>query len=277
MALGLAITLDANRYAARIVLSGIPATADTYSIFRTAPSGNEAGVRGAVDTPVPADTTSLVVRDYEAPFDLQLTYTATVYDGTTIVGTATATFTLVWDDCEAWLVDLARPTNSLPTVIESLRELTFDAATAIHRVLNRRAPVVTSLPAWTPAAELIVLADTLTERDRMRALFGSGYPFLLRTTPDLGIGNLYLDLTSFVEERISGYGYDPQRRFRIACVQVERPDPAIYVPLAPNTYDHVKATYATYAALKAAVGTYDELAYTGGAIGPFVPWLPSDV
>ena len=32
-----------------------------------------------------------------------------------------------------------------------------------------------------------------------------------------------------------------ERRFRVACVQVERPDPLVYAPLAPNTYANVKA------------------------------------
>ena len=191
------------------------------------------------------------------------------------------TVTVAYGECPAWLVDLARPTNSLPAVIESMRELNFDAPAGVHRVLERRAPVMTTLPAYTPTAELVVLSDTLSERDRMRNLFGSGYPFLLRTDPLEGIGNMYLGLTQFVEERILSDGYAPQRRFRVACVQVERPDPGVFVPTAPNTYQNVKDTFATYQELKDTVGTYDQLAYTfpddPDAAGAFVPWLPDDI
>ena len=278
MAVALAVTLDPPRLAARLEVTGIPAGADTLTIERLSPSGSVAGVRGAVNAVVTG--TSFIVRDYELPFDTPLTYTVTVYDGTTNVGSATVGFTLTYSECEDWLCDLARPTNSLPLVVESMTELAFEAAVGVHRILNRRAPVLTALPSWTPASELIVITETLGERDQVRALLGSGYPFLLRTDPVQGIGNMYLGVTGFTEERFLTPGIAPQRRFRIACIQVDRPDPSIYVPQPPSTYADVKARYATYAALKTAVGTYDELAYTYPATpeyGPIEPWLPDDV
>jgi hypothetical protein len=278
MAVTLTVTLEPARQAARLEVDGLPAPTDTFTITRTAPSGNVAAVRGAVGVPVTGPT--MIVRDYELPFDLPVVYAVTVYDGADVVAEASATFEIVWDGCEAWLVDLAHPTNSLPLVVESIKELDFGIAAGVHRVLNRRAPVLTTLPAWTPSTELIVLTDTLTERDQVRALYGSGYPFLLRTSPELGVGNLYLGLTEFVEERFLSPGAAPERRFRAACVQVERPDPALYVPLAPNTYANVAALYASYADLLAAVGTYDQLAYTfpdNPDYEPLPPWLPDDV
>lgn len=279
MAVTLAASLDPERLAVRLQVDGVPAGADTYTISRRSPSGNSADVRGASGAPVAIPTQ--IARDYEAPFELDLVYTVTVYDGSSSVGTASVTFRLEWDDCDAWLVDLARPLNSLPTTIESLRQLQFEMPAGIHRILNRRAPVLTTLPAYTPAAELVVLTDTLDERDRVRNLLGSGYPFLLRTVPEQGIGNLYLGLTSFSEERILSDGYRPQRRFSVQCVQVERPDPAVYVPVAPNTYANVRADYATYAALKTAVGTYDQLAFTFPSDpdweAAFPPWPPDDI
>jgi hypothetical protein len=277
MAVALAATLEEERLAARLSVTGIPAGTDTLTIERRSPSGHVAGVRGAVDATVTG--TTYLIRDYELPFDLAVTYTVTCYDGSTVVGTASAIFSISYGKCEAWLTDLARPTNSLPVTIESINELASTVPSGVHRVLDRRAPVVTALIAWTPATQLVFLTDTLDERDQVRALLGSGYPFLLRTTPEQGIGNAYLALTEFVEERFLTLGERPERRFRVASVIVERPDPAIYVPLAPNTYDRVKATYATYAALKAAVATYDDLAYTYpvGVASPIVPWLPDDV
>jgi hypothetical protein len=277
MAVTLTVTPEPAKAAARLEVDGVPAGADTYTITRTSPSGASTGVRGAVDAPVQIPTE--IIRDWELPLDVPVTYAVTVYDGTTVVGSATAAFTATWDQCPAWLVDLARPTNSLALTIESMVDLDFEAAVGVHRILNRRAPVLTSLPAWTPSSELIVLTGTLTERDQVRNLLGSGYPFLLRTTPDMGIGNMYLGVTQFVEERFLTLGDAPQRRFKVSVIQVERPDPAIFVPTAPMTYAAVKATYATYAALKAAVGTYDQLLYTftGVDASPVIPWLPDDV
>lgn len=279
MAVVLAATLEPDRLSVRLNVGGIPAAATTYTISRTSPSGSSTGVRGAVGAPVTG--TTAIARDYEVPFDVPVVYTVTVYQDTTVVGTATAAaFTVASHGCDAWLVDLARPTNSLPVTIESMDALDFAVASGVHRVLNRRAPVMTSLPAWTPSTELSVLTDTLDERDQVRALYGTGFPFLLRTDPDQGIGNMYLGLTDFVEERFLPLGDAPQRRFRAACVQVERPDPGLFVPTPPNTYANVKASYATYADMKAAVGTYDQLAYTFPAnpdAEPSPPWLPDDI
>jgi hypothetical protein len=126
----------------------------------------------------------------------------------------------------------------------------------------------------------VLVTGTEGERDQVRTVLGSGYPCLLRTPPAQGVGNMYVGVTGFTEARASRVALHDDRRFRIACVQVERPDPSVYVPLAPMTYDLVAATYASYAELLAAVGSYDELAYTypeGGEPGGAVPWLPDDV
>ena len=278
LAVGLTATLDAPRAAVKLDLTGIPVGAASVTITRTSPSGNIAGVRGAVGAAVSG--TTYTARDFEIPLGLSVTYNATVYDaGGAVVGSASVAFLVPYADCQAWLVDLARPTNSLQVVIESLAALDYPVPSGIYRVLDRRAPVVVALPAQTPAAELVVLTDSLDERDQCRYLFGSGYPFLVRTTQELGIGNAYFGLSEFVEERLLTLGTKPQRRFRVTVVQVERPDPAIYVPLAPNIYSNVKATYASYAALKAGVASYDALAYTYpvGVVNPLPPWPPDDV
>jgi hypothetical protein len=274
----ISVALDERSAAAIATVAGIPPAATAYTVQRESPSGSTVGVRGAVRAPVAGDTA--IVHDYEAPLDVELVYTAIAYDtGGELERADAAPFLIPWDKCESWLVDLARPTNSLVLTLESFTALTFDFAAGVHRVLNRRAPVLTTLPAYTPSGELVVLTDTLDERDQMRAMLGNGYPILVRA-PDLGIGNMYLGLTQFIEERFLTLGARPERRFRIAATQVERPDPAYYVPRPPNTYQNVADTYATYADLAAAVGTYDELAYSwpdAPQPSPIEPWLPDDI
>ncbi|HEY3021025.1 MAG TPA: hypothetical protein VGJ32_12580 [Solirubrobacteraceae bacterium] len=280
MAVTLAVTEEPERAAARVAVGGIPAGAATLTVERTSPSGAVAGVRGAVGASA-SGLASYVTRDYELPLGVALTYAVTVYDGASaVVGQASAAFELTYPDLgDPWLVDLARPLNSLPVLVESLAELSYEAATGVHRVLERRAPVLTALPGWTPAAELVVVTATEEERERARALLGTGYPLLLRTPPAQGVGNIFLGVTGFVEARASRLAQAQDRRFRISCTQVERPDPSIYVPLAPSTYAGAKATYATYADLLAGAATYEGLAYTypSGVADPILPWLPDDV
>ena len=278
MALAIAVSHDAGRDSALITVSGLPAGTRSLTIARVGPSGVLAGVRGA-DPAAAQPPSNFITHDFEVPLGVPLTYGVTAWDvNGASLGSAAVGFQLSYDDCNDWLVDLARSLNSLVVEVESMRELDYQVPAGVHRVLNRRAPVVTALPAWTPALELIVLTQTLDERNSVRTLLGSGFPFLLRTAPAQGVGNMYLSLTEFVEERFLPLGVAPQRRFRVQCVQVERPDPGLFVPVAPNTYANVKATFATYAALKAGVANYDALAYSypaGG--GPPDPWLPEDV
>jgi hypothetical protein len=242
---------------------------------RSSQSGNVAGVRGWIERDV-SGTTVAMARDWEVPFDVDLVYTATLSDGTV----ATGTFRIDYHACEAWLVDLARPTNSLPLVIESMSTLDYALPVGVHRVLDRRAPILTTLPAWTPSTELLVLTETLSERDRVRALYGSGYPFLLRTDPEQGVGNIYFGLTDFKEERIITLGRAPLRRFLAECVQVERPDPALFTPSPPNTYADVLAEFDDYADLLGQMETYDAMLYHipgETTASPVTPWLPDDV
>lgn len=277
----LSFATDPARMAVVVTLAGLDATTDHVALQRTSPSGNTVTVRGAADLPTDGNP-SVVIRDWEAPLNVALHYVATLYDaGDNVVGTAEGDYTLTWTDCKAWLVDMARPTNSLALVIESFTPLDFEVPAGVHRVLDRRAPVLVTLPAWTPDAELVLLTDTLPERDALRNLLGSGYPVLLRTTPEQGVGNMYLGVTDFKEERFLTLGTRAQRRFAVEVVQVERPSAFVFSPAPPMTYQVVSETWATYADLLLAVGTYDALAYTfpdmGEGSSPLVPWLPADV
>jgi len=205
----LTVTKDNNRDAAVVDVSGIPANTATMTLERTSPSGYTVGVRGAVGVNVVGDTTE-VFHDWEIPLGVPVHYVAHFYGPQGgDMGSASADFTLPYTDCRAWLVDLARPTNSLQVTIESFTPLDFEVAAGVNRVLERRAPVLVTLPAWTPDAELVVLTDTLLERDMVRALLGSGYAFLLRTTQEQGVGNMYLGVTDFKEDRISTLGAPP--------------------------------------------------------------------
>jgi hypothetical protein len=272
-------TLETDRDAVRLDVT-CPATTTGLSIWRVAPSGNIAYVRGW--DPGAAAPGAVIARDYEAPLGIELDYYAVANDASGIGGATStaATITIPAGDCEVWLVDLARPINSLQVRVESLAELEFPAAVGVHRVLNRRAPVLTSLPTWTPEGELIVLTDDEPQRDAVRALLGSGFPFLLRTTPAWGIGNMYCGMLGFVEGRIVAPGDAPYRRFRVAIVQVERPDPALFEPSAPNTWQNVADTFADWAEVKSLAKTWDNLGNTyplNPLANPVTPWLPDDV
>ena len=256
-----------------------PAGATTVTITRAGPSGTPAGVRGAAPmTVVPGP---VIVRDFEVPIGVAVTYTAQSFDGTgAVIDTQTATVTVPSAGvCDMWLNDLARVTNTIPITIESLPELDYATPVSVHDIIARRDPIVSSDIAHTPSFELSFLTDTLTQRDQARSLLGNGVTVLLRTPPEDGIGNLYFAVTDYKEQRIVTDATPPARRFVVNGRQVQRPDPTLYRPLGVAVYQHVKDTFATYTDLEAARVNYDAVLYdwAGDAPSDIVPWLPDDV
>lgn len=260
----------------------VPAGDDRLTVLRTGPSGTPAIVRGAGELVVTAGST-VIVRDYEAPLGVPLTYTATSWPIATPASTESASDTITVPSSSAdnpWLVDLAKPTNTLRVILESLAELEYRQASGVHEVLNRRSPIVTGDLARTPTFDLVFVTLELAERERARAALGNGTPLLVRTPPEHGVGNLYLFPSSgWSEQRVSRLALETVRRFTVRAQQVERPDPTLYVPTAPTTYAAVAAAFADYAALAAARSSYDALAYDYAAGEPTstVPWPPDDV
>jgi len=256
-----------------------PAGTATVTITRTGPSGTPAAVRGWVDEPaVPG---AVIARDFEAPLGVPIVYTATAENAAgSVIDTATATITVPAAGCsDTWLNDLARAANSMVVAIESLPDLDHLVPASVHEIITRRAPIVTSDIAHTPAFELSVLTESLDDRDQCRAILGNGVPVLLRTPPQDGIGNLYFSVLGFHEQRIVTDGTVPDRRFVVTGRQVQRPDPLLYAPVGVATYAHVKATFATYTALKAGRANYDAVLYdwSGSTPSDIVPWPPDDV
>ncbi|HEY7621690.1 MAG TPA: hypothetical protein VH834_18060 [Solirubrobacteraceae bacterium] len=276
----IAVALELPVYGVKVTV-GVPAGAKLLNVWRTGPSGTVAYVRTAYQRAVTGPT-SAIAHDFEAPFGVPLVYTAqvTLADGSQASQVSAAPFTLEPPDDYPWLNDLMRPTNAGEVVVEAFAPQEYDVPAGVHRILERRTPIVSSDFAHTPTAELVLVTLDEAARERVRNTLGNGRPVLLRTLPEQGVGNIYLAITGWSEARVSRVAQYAERRFTIETVQVDRPDPRLYAPVAPTSYADVKATYATYAALKAAVASYDELMFnfaTAGAQVLAVPWPPADL
>lgn len=257
----------------------IPAGATQLFLSRSGPSDALAYVRGANPFAVTPGTT--VFRDFEAPIGVPLTYFAQLADDTGAQSPTTQHgITVPTKGCDdTWLNDIAAPSNTQRVVIERLDELDYEAANGVHFVLNRRTPIVTSDIARTPHFELNFLTETEDQRLRARAALGNGVPNLIRTPPENGIASVYFVVTDWKEQRIVNMATLPDRRFVLTCVQVDRPDPILYVPLFISTYAGIRDAYTDYAALKASRATYDDVLHdpAGAHAADLVPWPPADV
>lgn len=257
----------------------VPALGAHVRFTRTGPSGTPADVRNYA--PAPAEPGAVVARDFEAPIGVPLTYVATTTNAAgVVIDTSTTTITVPSSGCsDTWLTDLARAANTMLVTVESLPALDHPVPTSVHEIITRRDPIVSSDIAHTPEFELRVLTDTLADRDRCKATLGNGVPVLLRTDSVDGIGNLYLSVLGFVEERVATDGRLAARRFVVAGRQVNRPDPLLFAPVGVAVYQHVRDTFATYDALRSGRVSYDAVLYdwTGVTASDIVPWPPRDV
>lgn len=257
-----------------------PASAGAVTFSRTGPSGVSATVRGWAGAPVSANV-QVAARDYEAPIGVPLVYTVDCRDGAGAeLDTQSTTITIPSGGCsDTWLNDLARVGNTLRVVLEQIPELDYLTPTSVHEVITRRSPIVTSDIAHTPSLEVSILTASDDERERARALLGNGVPVLLRTPQEVGVGNMYLSVLDFKEQRIVTAGTVPDRRFVINARQVARPDPDLFAPMTSVLYQNVRASYANYQELRADRASYDALLYgwEGVAASDIVPWPPDDV
>lgn len=251
---------------------GLAAGTTSVTLWRVSTAtGHSAYVRGWYARETGAAT--VLAFDYEAPLGVELVYY--VDPGYT----PSATAPVVVESDQDWLVDLGRPTNTMPILVESLPEASLGGPVGVHRILDRRDPILTAAAAWTPGGTLTFVTATLEERDRARAALGAGVPFLLRTPPERGVGNLYLGVVNLAEQRVSRLALHADRRFVVETVQVARPDPQVFIPAPPLSYADRLATWATYADVTATGKSYQELAYETppGGVDPFPPWLPDDI
>jgi hypothetical protein len=257
----------------------VPGGHDRLRVSRLGPSTQEAVVRGWEEATVEAGL--VIVRDFEAPIGVPLEYTAASWTAPSGTPTLqTGTITIPSEGCsDTWLTDLARAGNTQRVIVEALAELAYAAPSVAHSIIGRRDPIISGDVAHTPTFELSFLTEHEVAREQARACLGNGVPVLLRTPPELGIGNLYFAVMGFAEQRPSSDGLEPLRRWVVNGVQVVRPDPAIYVPLAPVDWAFVEEEFASWQALEDGRASWDALAYDWSGSGPsdIVPWPPADV
>ncbi len=272
------LTLDAPVEAVRVEVT-VPAGHNRLAISRVGPSGTSAYVRNYAPAIVAPGL--ILARDFEAPIGVPLTYKTESWNTATpgTVTTETATFTVPDDGCDdTWLTDLVRAQNTFQVTVAELASLDYEYPSGVFQVIDRRTPVVASDIANTPTFELSLLTDTDDERERARAILGNGVPVLLRTPPANGIGNLYFAVTGWSEQRIVNKAREQARMFVAACVQVDRPDPVLFAPIQPVTYEDVKAEFASYAEMLAERSSYDAVLYGYADVAEdVVPWPPQAI
>jgi hypothetical protein len=260
----------------------IPSGVTRLWVWRVSPSGATEFVRGAVDLLVGGTSpgASLDLYDFEAPLGVELDYYARSGNdaGETSSPDSTATITIPTTPIDdPWLVDIAQPGNTQRIVVGGIPELLYAVRTGVHDVIGRRAPIVTSDFASTPAFELTFVTYDDAARERARQALGNGIPVLLRTPVEQGVGSMFLVTLEWAEQRVSRLALHAERRFRVSARQVDRPDAKLFVPTTlVQTYAGVRSEFDDYADVDARNASYEALLVTYGGASSAAPWPKDD-
>lgn len=220
-------------------------TDDDVVVYREA-AGVRVPVRGA-DPAAPIGG-GFFVWDYEAPFNVPVTYTA--HDAGTDYVSAPVTLA----ETRPWLRVPGLPFLDLPVVPDRYPALQRSRPAAVLRPLGRRRPVVISDLLQSAEGTIGFYAPTDSDADSLVALLEQA-PVVLLHLPGTRWGARYIALRGVAESRSTGYADTEFTLFEVEFVVVDRPEGGLFGDPS-NSYQAVLDTFASYSALLAAEDDY---------------------
>ena len=215
-------------------------------ITRTrADTGETENVRGSETLPGAFG----IVDDYEAPFDVELTYT--LEDGSD-----TVTFS---PDDSAWLSHPFDPSLTLPVVVEDDDPWTWTAAGGVHDVIASQWPVAVHSRRTVHTGSLTIIG-TWADRDKVKALVIDGSPLLLRSTPTCKVDDQWVFAQDVQREKMGG-AFGEKLRWRLDYQRVARPEGEVIAPPA-NAWSAVVQTHPSWTDTVAGHATWSDLLTT---------------
>lgn len=202
------------------------------------------------------------VNDYEADWDANVVYTATV---TSSAGTQTFTSTAATlTSSTAWAIHPTTPAlsvcidNGTTTAagLRSIGDITRDATDTRHNVLGSQYPTYTKTgPRSAAVTSLELVTVTSLEAQAVRALVNDLTPVLIRIPAawgwDFEAG--YYRVGATTEARSFQYGPEPRRVFTLPIERVEQP---AGTQQSERTWANVLNDFPSWAAVRAAYSTW---------------------
>lgn len=239
--------------------SAITAAATT----RIDPSG---GNPTRVQLPVPA-VSGAVLYDYEAPWDVAVTYSIAI----TYASGSTATYTsasVTLSPPFPWLTHPIAPSLSLcldqgrfdVMGVVSIGAATRPATTTKHRIQGAEYQIVTKTgPRGAASFPLQVVTMTPAERAALHAITRDQTPLFLQVPAAWGwdFDGGYFDVGDVTTERVWQYGPEPRR---LHTLPLERVDAPIGTQAATWTWAGLLAGSATWDAERAGYATWADVA-----------------
>lgn len=216
-------------------------------------------VRGASRILVAGNT--LILYDYESPNGEPAGWRAQAIRPTVngdIASAWSSTATATWSSPYTWLKNIRNPSLSRSIRFARMPDLDFDRQQGVHQILDETYPVVISGVLQAAAGELQLLTATLAERDAVKTLL-SGSVVLVQPPASHGVGSRYWSCGKVSDRRVVRVAGVAYRHLVTPATEVAPPADTGIDGFVGLTYQDVADTYATYAALLAAVPTYGDL------------------
>jgi len=255
------LTAAADPDSARIALRlQWPAVASA-TVSRVDPDGTVSPVRGGEPAAVVGGSWSGF--DYEAPFDVPVTYRA-------VTGLVTQTSTAVTLPSfeRAWLKHPGLPVLNMPVHVARLPVLQRAANSATLAVLGRLNPVVVSQRRAGYTGAVDVWTDSDDAKAGLWGLLNDGTPLLFAPPGGTGVTNMWLHVGDVAETRVTDVAAEHVRLWQLPFTVVDRPVDVVVT----TVYDWAAVVdeFTSWSDLVSQVGSWSELV-AGGAADPAVP------
>jgi hypothetical protein len=236
------------------------ATVTKVTVTRQDPIGAASLIRYGDQVPTPGG--HVIMDDFEAPLDVQVTYTVTQ-----AVPTGSETYTsakVVLPSLGlAWLKDPGFPSmNFRVNVLTSIETISRPSRAGIFPILDRVHPVVVTTKRQGDSGVVVLHTLSDAERTSLTDLLARGTALLLQVPNAYAFGSQYIYVGDVDEDRV-GLAMEPARKWSLPFVAVDRPEGLYTQPTGGKTWGDVKAVNATWADLKANGKTWQRLLEEG--------------
>lgn len=234
------------------------------TVYRVGAGGARTLARGASGLLSKAAISSdlMVIEDYEAPLGVPVTYAVEIY---TAAGVLSATRSAgpvtidAGDPSTAWLKDPGQPQRNVRVLVERAPDWSRPIQQATFQVKGRRNAVVLSGRRGGLEGALSIWTRSDDERVALHWLLDTGDVLLWQAAPGMGVDDMYVNVGSIDEARVSSYAPELWRAWKLPLTQADMPTATGVGGSAGRTWQDVLSGFATGTDVLAAYETGEDL------------------
>jgi hypothetical protein len=234
------------------------------TVYRVGQDGARTLVRGTTGllskTPLTSDL--MVIEDYEAPLGVPATYAVEIYTAAGVLSNTRSAGPVTIDSGdpnEAWLKDPGQPQRNLKVLVERAPDWSRPIQQSTYQVKGRRNAVILSGLRGGLEGDLSVWTRSDDERAALHWLLDTGDVLLWQAAPGMGVADMYVNVGSVDEGRVSGYAPELWRTWKLPLTQADMPTSTGVGGSAGRTWQDVLSSFATGTDVLAAYETGEDL------------------